>query len=258
MGRSQLMSLVVANHKGGVGKTTCAVHLARWFAERGVCTALIDADPQGNASSSLSEAQVLTATDQLFGAKAPEIPKPTQALCVFEARRNELITASEALGPEEAAKNFAAALKVVEKAGVQLVIVDTGPSLSVQLAAALLSCDRVIAPIEMEEYSIAGVSVLGDTVAAARRRNRRLALIGLVPSRVATVRKSHRDRLAELHSKFADLVLPPLVVRDATAEALSTGIPLSQMRNAAARAAAKEIDQLGEAVASRMGMAVAV
>ena len=256
MGHSKLMSLVVANHKGGVGKTTCAVHLTRWFAEHGVCTALIDADPQGNASSSLEGAQVLGATDELFGADPLVVPEPTQTLCVFTARRRELISTGESLGPDEAATNFSSALRTIEEAGVQLVIVDTGPSLSIQLAAALLSCDRVIAPIEMEEYSIAGVSVLGDTVAAARRRNRRLALIGLVPSRVATVRKSHRDRLAELHAKFTDLVLPPLAVRDATAETLVTGVPLSEMRNSAARAAALEIHELGSAVAARMGMAV--
>ena len=48
-----MMRLMVGNQRGGVGKTTTALNLARCFSDRGLRTLLIDADPQGSVSSVL-------------------------------------------------------------------------------------------------------------------------------------------------------------------------------------------------------------
>jgi chromosome partitioning protein len=50
------MIIVVANSKGGVGKSTLAVHLAAWLHERGRSVVLADCDSQHSSSDWIKEA----------------------------------------------------------------------------------------------------------------------------------------------------------------------------------------------------------
>ena len=62
-----MKTLTVANHKGGVGKTTLVVHLAHFAAEQGLRVLVVDLDGQCNASSSLREYATGLQATQLFG-----------------------------------------------------------------------------------------------------------------------------------------------------------------------------------------------
>ena len=174
---------VIANQKGGVGKTTTATNLAGILSQKGK-TLLIDADPQGNSTSTY-QAQVedvATLYDVMIDTDKLPIDEAIQHL------ENGDIVASDPLlskaekmldGDVEGFYRLKDAIDMLD--GYEYVVIDTAPSLNVVLYNCLIAADEVIIPMTADSYAVQGIRQLYDTIMAVKRRqNSALKIAGLL------------------------------------------------------------------------------
>ena len=174
--RSSPMTPVVAfaNQKGGVGKTTTAVNAAVSLAQRGYRVLLIDADPQGNATSSL-------------GIDKFSIERSTYDVLVDDLPLSEAILATERPGLDlvPATPTLAGAeIEMVDTAGREtrlrealagslghydVVLIDCPPSLGLLTVNALSAARSVVVPIQCEFLALEGLGQLMTTLDLVKR-----------------------------------------------------------------------------------------
>lgn len=156
-----LRVLVIANEKGGVGKTTTAFHAAHKLAERHRVL-VIDLDQQASALSEPLRAFASgVAAIDLFA--EPTAVPPVGALTLAPRTRQLEVIERESLA--EMGATFRDSLRRCE--GVyDVVVIDTPPAFGVRTNAALLCADLVVAPIELHEASLEAVRSVTDSIAA--------------------------------------------------------------------------------------------
>jgi chromosome partitioning protein len=179
-------SIAVANQKGGVGKTTTAVNLAAIIASWGNRVLLVDADPQGNATSGIGvqrgsfrrglyHSLVL---DEPLAAIA--LPTGFPGLDVIPSNKDLAGAEIELVEVEHREFRLKHALESIE-ANYDYIIVDCPPSLGLLTLNALTAVKSLLVPIQCEYYALEGVTELFDTLARIRRlHNPGLMIEGLL------------------------------------------------------------------------------
>jgi chromosome partitioning protein len=238
-----MKTLVINNQKGGVGKTMLAVHAAWYLAEAGAQVLVIDLDPQGNASYTLSGAPQAGPSSRLFFGEPLDLDARDGVTVLVGDRQLDAVDAQLTAAVMTFRQRFPAAAK-----GFDYVVIDTPPTWSGRNYAALMVATSLVAPIDLETYALQGVKQLfaqKATVEKAARQNRPIDFLGLLPSRFQSASPRQRESLqALLRQQGARIMYPEqglLTQRQGYAEALDLRTPVWTINKTAAREAGREI-----------------
>src|SRR5271167_3105332 len=182
--------LVVANQKGGVGKTTTAINLGTALAAVGEPTLVLDIDPQGNASTGLGihrQDRGLTTYEVLSGAaKLAEAIVPTRIPGLSLVPATVDLSGAELELADMPRRNFILrdALEEYSAHGenpFSYILIDCPPSLTLLTLNAMAAADAVMVPLQCEFFALEGLSQLMKTIELVREKlNPTLEIQGVV------------------------------------------------------------------------------
>lgn len=178
--------IVIANQKGGVGKTTTAINLSASLAEAGNQVLIIDMDPQGNTTSGLGiEKNEVENTiyELLLGQCEIENcihDSVCENLSVIPSNVNLAAAEIELIDTEEKEYILKKSLDQIRKK-YDFILIDCPPSLNMLTINAMCAGDTVLVPIQCEYYALEGLSQLMYTINLVKERlNSKLEIEGVV------------------------------------------------------------------------------
>jgi chromosome partitioning protein len=225
--------IAVLNQKGGVGKTTTVINLAAFLAKAGRRVVIVDADPQGNATSGLGidkNTIPLTLYDGLLRRKSAQdilTITPYEGLTVLPSNAH-LAGAEIELAPSHGREY--ALKELLDGLIADYVLIDCPPSLGLLTINALCAADSVLIPVQTEYYALEGISQLLQVVQKVQQSaNPRLSILGVLMTMVDPRTSLSKQVQEELESHFGNLLFKTSIPRNVRlAEAPSHGLPVGE------------------------------
>ncbi len=166
--------IVIANQKGGVGKTTTTINLSAYLADAKKRTLLIDCDPQGNASSGVgitkdqSEASIYDVLVNNEDIKENIIETKYKNLSIIPSNVDLAGAEIELVSVKNREYLLKGKLKEI-KESYDFILIDCPPSLGLLTLNAFAAADSVIIPIQCEYYALEGLGQLTKTVSTIKQ-----------------------------------------------------------------------------------------
>lgn len=284
-----MKTLVLANQKGGVGKSAIGCQFSYFLAEAGLRVLNLDLDHQMNSSRPLAMSG--RASVAAFSSTAVlEGRASRMAEHAFISIPGDDLLSTLERQPDKH-NNYVNALKVFLESVAErfdVCVIDTNPNPDIRYAAALITADFLLSPIELNQEAIDGIGALLNHARYGYRKikkvlNPKLELIGILPNLVEPT-PFQRANFAQLVVTFSQYLIPLasgpagkfafIPTRTAIAEAQAAGVPLWMLRQAvsahqvgkvapeampirtSAREAWRELKPTFDTIAHRMGLGV--
>ncbi len=209
--------IAIANQKGGVGKTALTANLGVGLANNGKKVLVIDADPQGNLSSSLGINDIDELENTLGSFIEREIDEKQIGVEEYIIHNEEGVDVvpcninlagldykiMNALSREHLLEAFVS--EVRDKYDV--ILIDCSPSLNLVTINVLTAADSVIIPVEASYLSMAGLQQLIGSIGTTKRKlNKKLEIEGIVINKVNTRTNHERAIIERLRGAYDDRI----------------------------------------------------
>lgn len=227
--------IAIANQKGGVGKTTTAINLGTALAAIRQKVAIIDLDPQGNASTGLGvppQDRKLTAYDVLIeGDPLASAMVKTVVPGLSIVPSDQLLSGVELELADDQRRSYRlkrAIDKSLTGEALDYILIDCPPSLNVLTVNSLTAADSILVPLQCEFFALEGLSQLLRTVDRVRGHlNSRLDIQGVVLTMYDSRNNLSAEVAADVREHFGDKVYKTMIPRNVrVSEAPSVGKPV--------------------------------
>jgi chromosome partitioning protein len=218
--------------KGGVGKTTLSVHMAIGAAQAGKRVVLLDADPQGNASSWLNGNLTNNDVYNLLMTPGDTTAAARRAIKAVTGHNVGIVAGNNTTSDAMVMLSAVGRLKEITDrvqalAGLcDLVIIDMPPSRNAGFLDLVRACDWIIVPTQLERHSVEGVTLMARVAQQLCDEGQGPRLMGVIPNQAKARTVLHRTQMKALMATFGQAVWPAIPGTIQVAEVTSVGSTL--------------------------------
>ena len=223
----------IANQKGGVGKTTTAINLSTILAKKGKKVLMIDADPQGNATSGVGvDKDVETSVYDLLvnDIEAKDAIQKTEIRNLSICPSNINLAGAEVELVSMMSREYRLKEKLdTIKDDYDYILIDCPPSLGLITLNSFTASDSVLIPVQCEYYALEGLGQLLNTINLVKKHlNKSLQVEGALLTMFDIRTNLSNQVVKEVKGYFGERVYKTVIPRNVRlSEAPSYGMPIS-------------------------------